>query len=146
MHIRLDDNKPYPKWKLISAKTLDPAKMGNADRIRVAVLDENDQPKPNVTVGEDYPQLSPKERPIKQVTESSSKDKYGETEFDIGDSKIIPPNTWGNKVIWVGEDRSKSDELEGLGLINNEHTCYRLVFKWFDKDPAPPAPKPPAKK
>jgi hypothetical protein len=139
--------KPYPKWELIKLERLDSAKMGNANVLRVAVIDEHHQPKPNVYCCEDWPQLDRKLSPITRVTESFPGEKVGECEFDIGDSFIVPDkDIWGVKTIWVEKDRSKSDELQGLGLVNMEPTFFRLVFKWTDKPTPPPPPKPPLKK
>ncbi len=126
------DKKGYPKWKLVSAIVLDPVDTGQSSFIRVAVLDEAANLKPDVTCFCDWPQRDPKEKRPERKTESESRDKHGKCEFPMGQSIIIPGK--GGGVFFAGvEDPSKSDVLKGLGKVNDQPTSFELTYKWETK-------------
>jgi hypothetical protein len=69
------------------------------------------------------------------VTEPYDGPKKGTREFDFGASIIDPENgTYGVKYCYV-EDRSKSDEVTGLGLVVKEPHNFLVTFKLNSKPP-----------
>ena len=122
-------------WKLVSPpQLLDEVEMGQASVIRIAVLDASGNLKPGVKVYCDWEGRPPSESVPWEITEADGP-KKGKREFPMGQSTIDPEKQkYGVYFCWV-EDRSKSDEVRGLGLVYNKPTSFEIKFKLNPMNP-----------
>ena len=125
------------KWSLVSVKLLDPE--NTAYFIRVAVQDASGAPMLHVLACCSYDGNDG--NPCSE-TEPYEGIKKGKREFDFGASIINPKKgKYGVKYCYV-EDRSKSDEVTGLGLV--EDTPYNIEVT-FKLNPNPPKKQTPSR-
>lgn len=123
------------KWSAVAARYQDENEAQGQHHIWFTVLDENEQPKPNVRVFVDWIGRDKDDPPTQRLTGAD-----GRANVDIY-ANLDPAKKNGPYFAYV-EGQDKSDIVAGIGLPLKHHVNFLLTFAPHRATPPPPPPPP----